>query len=226
MKDIDIREVLFDYLDEKYGRIRILEEKVIYGSRADAIGIIDDKIIGFEIKSDNDSYTRLKTQIKDYEKYCDECYLVVGKKHEKHANEHVPSYWGILVADENEVILQREASVCPKVKIKYQLDMLWRREIDAMVLSLAYPAYKSYSKAKVEERIIEKTDPFVLKHLITEILFNRDYTIFDKDESDKKYRKTKTGITVKNKKKRRKEPNLRVSKVVGKKKRKVSRKNT
>ena len=226
MKDIDIREVLFDYLDEKYGKIRILEEKVIYGSRADAIGIIDDKIIGFEIKSDNDSYTRLKTQIKDYEKYCDECYLVVGKKHEKHANEHVPSYWGILVADENEVILQREASVCPKVKIKYQLDMLWRREIDAMVLSLAYPAYKSYSKAKVEERIIEKTDPFVLKHLITEILFDRDYTIFDKNESDKKYRKTKTGITVKNKKKRRKEPNLRVSKVIRKKKRKVSRKNT
>ena len=226
MKDIDIREVLFDYLDEKYGRIRILEEKVIYGSRADVIGIIEDKIIGFEIKSDNDSYTRLKTQIKDYEKYCDECYLVVGKKHEKHANEHVPSYWGILVADENEVILQREASVCPKVKIKYQLDMLWRREIDAMVLSLAYPAYKSYSKAKVEERIIEKTDPFVLKHLITEILFDRDYTIFDKNESDKKYRKTKTGITVKNKKKRRKEPNLRVSKVIRKKKRKVSRKNT
>lgn len=67
MKDIDIREVLFDYLDETYGRIRILEEKVIYGSRADAIGIIEDLIIGFEIKSDSDSYQRLRSQIKDYE---------------------------------------------------------------------------------------------------------------------------------------------------------------
>lgn len=226
MKDIDIREVLFDYLDETYGRIRILEEKVIYGSRADAIGIIEDLIIGFEIKSDSDSYQRLRSQIKDYEKYCDKCYLVVGKKHEIHAKEHVPSYWGIIVADENGVTLQREALECPKVKIKYQLDMLWRREIDDMVLSLSYPAYKSYSKAKVMERILEKTDKAVLKHLITEILFDRDYTIFDEDKADKKYRKTRTGITVKSIKKRRKEPDLRVSKVVRKKKRKVSRKNT
>ena len=41
MLDQEMREPLFDYLDENFGKIRILEEKVIRGSRADVLGVLD-----------------------------------------------------------------------------------------------------------------------------------------------------------------------------------------
>lgn len=62
MYDIDIREPLFDYLDERYGKNRILEEKTMGRSRADVIMIIEYEWIGLEIKSDFDTYSRLKRQ--------------------------------------------------------------------------------------------------------------------------------------------------------------------
>ena len=71
MYDIDIREPLFDYLDERYGKNRILEEKTMGRSRADVIMIIEYEWIGLEIKSDSDTYSRLKRQTRDYNKFCD-----------------------------------------------------------------------------------------------------------------------------------------------------------
>ncbi len=63
LHDPQIRELLFDYLDEKYGKIRIFEEKNIKSSRADIIAVIDGSILGMEIKSDFDSYARLSAQV-------------------------------------------------------------------------------------------------------------------------------------------------------------------
>ena len=57
------------------------------------------QLIGLEIKSDADTYERLKRQIRDYNKYCDVNYVVVGKSHEKHVEEHIPSWWGIIVVE-------------------------------------------------------------------------------------------------------------------------------
>ena len=41
LHDKDIREPLFDYLEEKYGRIRILEEKTTGRARADCVMITE-----------------------------------------------------------------------------------------------------------------------------------------------------------------------------------------
>ena len=78
LKDKDIREPLFDYLEEVYGKTRIIEEKMMGRSRADVIMIITDALVGLEIKSDADTYTRLESQIKDYDKYFDYNIVVVG----------------------------------------------------------------------------------------------------------------------------------------------------
>ena len=72
MLDADIREPLFEYLELRYGKVRILEEKNIGKSRADVLAITDSVLIGLEIKSDGDSYTRLKSQIRNYNKYAPE----------------------------------------------------------------------------------------------------------------------------------------------------------
>ena len=52
--DKDIREPLFEFLEERYGKVRILEEKTVGRSRADVVMVIPEKIVGIEIKSDAD----------------------------------------------------------------------------------------------------------------------------------------------------------------------------
>ena len=58
--DKDIREPLFFFLEETYGKVRFFEEKIIGKSRADIMMVTEGALIGIEIKSDADTYARLK----------------------------------------------------------------------------------------------------------------------------------------------------------------------
>ena len=68
LHDRDIREPLFEFLEETYGRIRILEEKTMGKSRADIVMVTPEYLYGIEIKSDADTYARLARQVKDYDR--------------------------------------------------------------------------------------------------------------------------------------------------------------
>ena len=96
LKDKDIREPLFDFLEDTYGKVRIIEEKTMGRSRADLVMVTEKSLVGIEIKSDADTYARLATQVKDYDKYYDCNIAVVGSSHGIHIKEHVPEYWGII----------------------------------------------------------------------------------------------------------------------------------
>ena len=94
LHDKDIREPLFDFLEETYGKIRILEEKTTGRARADVVMITEDKLYGIEIKSDADTYARLKKQVRNYDLYYDRNIVVVGSSHGSHIAEHVPGIGG------------------------------------------------------------------------------------------------------------------------------------
>lgn len=83
MLEMEMKDAFFWYLDSKYEKVRVIEEKVIGKSRADVVAVLPDRIIGYELKSDSDSYQRLLTQVKDYDKFFDFNYLVVGESHKK-----------------------------------------------------------------------------------------------------------------------------------------------
>ena len=67
MYDKDIREPLFEFLEEYYGKVRIIEEKKMGRSRADVVMVLPSAVCGLEIKSDADTYARLSRQVKDYD---------------------------------------------------------------------------------------------------------------------------------------------------------------
>ncbi len=97
--DKDIREPLFEFLEETYGKIRIIEEKAMGRSRADVVMVTPDLLYGIEIKSDADTYARLKRQVRDYDLYYDCNYAVVGTSHAMHISEHLPAWWGIITVE-------------------------------------------------------------------------------------------------------------------------------
>ena len=100
LHDADIREPLFEFLEEKYGKVRIIEEKQMGRSRADVVMVLPEAVAGIEIKSDADSYVRLGRQVKDYDRYFDYNWLVVGSTHAMSSREHVPEWWGIISAEQ------------------------------------------------------------------------------------------------------------------------------
>ena len=98
--DKDIREPLFDFLEDRYGKIRIIEEKRMGRSRADVVMVMAEALMGIEIKSDADTYARLKRQVKDYNRFFDSNIVAVGSTHAAHIEEHVPAWWGIITVEE------------------------------------------------------------------------------------------------------------------------------
>ncbi len=183
LKDKDIREPLFDFFDEKFGKVRIIEEKQIAKSRADVMLVLEETLVGVEIKSDADTYTRLARQIKDYNKFFDYNYVVVGSSHSKHVDEHIPEYWGIIVAteDEGDIKFQilREPGINKRAqktyKMKRKLSILWRPELARIQEINNMPKYKQKSKDFVITKIMEKVPWELLHKQISEELFQRDY---------------------------------------------------
>lgn len=209
MNDAQMREPLFDYLEEFYGKIRILEEKNTGSSRADVIGVIDGALLGFEIKSDADSYTRLPTQTRDYDLFCDYNYLVIGKSHVKHAHEHIPGHWGILVVREEEdgsvtVEMDQLPARNDNALLKNQLGFLWRPELEELLAKNSLPGYRYKSKQFVQEKLLVKVPEEELRHQITDILFERDYNeLLEKIAQVRAERALKRGKTAGTRKKRK-----------------------
>ncbi|MBO4750071.1 MAG: sce7726 family protein [Lachnospiraceae bacterium] len=196
LKDKDIREPLFGFLEETYGKVRILEEKIVGRSRADVVMVVPDGVYGLEIKSDADTYARLADQVKDYDGYFDRNIVVVGTSHGEHVPEHVPPYWGIitveLVDGEYDFYVLRWPEPNPKRKWKKKLSLLWRPELAQLQEWNGMPKYKELGKTKVSDKILERVPELiseeVLNRQVSELLFERDYSKVE--ETLAEYRKS------------------------------------
>lgn len=191
--DKDIREGLFDFLDETYGKNRILEEKRIGRSRADVVMVTLTAIYGIEIKSDADTYTRLERQIRDYDRFYDYNYVVAGSRHAMHIEEHVPESWGIITVDEldgqADFYILRRPTENPKLQWKRKLSLLWRSELAHIQKLNHMHLYKQKSKEFVIGKILEKVPLEILGIQMCEELFQRDYNMIG--DIIKEYRKNR-----------------------------------
>ena len=208
--DKDIREPLFDFLEERYGKVRILEEKTVGNSRADVVMVIPDKIVGIEIKSD----------------------AVVGSTHAGHVAEHVPDYWGIISVEEYDTGIKsdtggkpdaegleagvsdklthkidfyvvREMQPNPRADLLRTIRILWRPELAHIQETYSLPMYKGKSKDFVRTLIVDRLPAEIVHHEISEILFERDYAaMIEQIQEFRKAQAAKRGKTVRRKKKR------------------------
>ena len=209
--DKDIREPLFDYLEERYGKVRILQEKRTGKSRADVIMVTEHGLYGLEIKSDADTYTRLESQVADYDRFFDYNFVVAGSRHGQHVEEHVPPHWGIITVEETEedkevdFYLLRDAKPNPNLDIYEKITILWRPEVAHIQEKNGLYKYAGKSKRYVMDYLIEALPEELLWPQVYEELFERDYTAIrdqinayraehgQKARRRKKYRRRKSG---------------------------------
>lgn len=210
LKDKDIREPLFDFLEERFGKNRILEEKNMgVSSRADVVMVLPSQLIGIEIKSDVDSYVRLDSQVSDYDRCFDGNIIVVGSSHALHVEEHVPDYWGIISVEEDaeealDFYVVREMKENPKLNPKEKLRFLWRPELAHIQEKYGLYKYAGKSKDFVQDYLLESVSPEDLAREISEELFERDYTkIHEQINAYRKAHGQKPRIRRKRRKRRR-----------------------
>ena len=185
LHDADIRDELCEYIEQKYGKVRFFEELTMGKSRADIVVVTERGLIGVEIKSDADTYERLSRQVKDYDRFFDYNYVVVGTSHAHHIREHVPEYWGVITVEpdgkELDFYLLREPEISPKVKLTNQLSLLWRREFAALQQKNGLYKYPGKSKMYVKKYLMESVPAEELKKQMIDVLFERDYSIFEQE---------------------------------------------
>ena len=179
--DKDIREPLFDFLEEKFGKVRIFEEKRTGRARADVVMVTPTDLYGIEIKSDADTYTRLAGQVEEYNLHYDKNIIVVGTTHALHVKDHVPEWWGIITVEIDEsgnpdFYVLKEATENPKVDPALKIQFLWRPELAHILEKTNLPTYKWESKAFVQGKLMEKVPGEILWPLAYDELFERDYT--------------------------------------------------
>ncbi|WP_434311744.1 sce7726 family protein [Hominifimenecus sp. rT4P-3] len=198
LKDKEIREPLFEFLDETFGKVRIIEEKTIGRSRADVLMVMENALVGIEIKSDADTYERLARQVRDYNSFFDYNIVAVGTSHAAHIAEHVPDWWGIITIEEidgkADFYYYRKIQPNPKaIDQKRQLGFLWRPELAHIQEQNGLAKYQRQSKRFVIGKILEEVEEATLKRQICEELFERDYNEIAEKIADFKKSKRNTG---------------------------------
>lgn len=194
--DKDIREPLFDFFEEIYGKIRIFEEKTMGKSRADIVMVTSEALYGIEIKSDADTYARLGRQVKDYDLYYDYNYAVVGTSHAHHIREHLPEWWGVITVEfvngKADFYILRKPLPNPQMNWKKKISILWRPEIAHIQELNGLPKYKEKSKLFVQEKLLEKIPQEILQVQLCAELFERDYTTISKEIQEFRVQNNKT----------------------------------
>ncbi|MBQ6468869.1 MAG: sce7726 family protein [Lachnospiraceae bacterium] len=195
LKDSDIREPLFDFLENTYGKIRIIEEKTMGRSRADIVMVTPEELYGIEIKSDADTYGRLESQVRDYDRFFDRNIAVVGTSHAMHIHEHIPEHWGIITVEAGDpkpdFYFLRRPGKNPEMDWEKKLSVLWKPELAQIQEWNGMPKYKEKSRQfvarKIAERIPDRIREDTLRGQVSGILFERDYSTVD--ETLREYRK-------------------------------------
>jgi len=182
MNDSEIREELCNYLDEQFNKVRIMDEFVIGKSRADIV-TVTNKLTGFEIKGDTDTYIRLPLQIKEYTRFFQENYLVVGKSHKKSAEKHIPKEWGLFLIymdnDDPKIEMIRASKPSKKrIIIWNQLGLLWRNELVNILQKNGLKKCSGQTKLFIRRLLWKNVLQEKLLEQICEELFERDWTIF------------------------------------------------
>lgn len=105
MRDPEIRRQLRHRLENEFGNdstTLILDELGVCCGRVRAdMAVVNGELKGFEIKSDQHTLLRLRSQASIYGRVFDTISIVVAAKHMEKVGKIVPSWWGILVAEKS-----------------------------------------------------------------------------------------------------------------------------
>lgn len=182
IEEQEIRGALLDQLSthRKRGN-KVLEEFRIErgGARID-VAEIGKHLVGYEIKSDKDSFARFSNQIHAYNRVFDRINLVCGPVLLDVAEKIIPSWWGIVVAERLtngsiQLSVRRNASANPMQDAFSLASLLWKEEALEALLSLDTKAPKGESLHTLWSRLATNLSVGNIRSVVAETLLKRQY---------------------------------------------------
>jgi len=147
-------------------------------SRAD-IAVINGSLIGYEIKSDNDSLLRLKQQVQAYDSVFNKSYIIVSHRYQKIIHKYIPEFWGIIISEKSKknVVnfnLARKAYKNKKTKPIFIARLLWRTEVIEILKNCKVSSkFLRQPREILYESLIEIYNTKALQKIIIKYLKNR-----------------------------------------------------
>lgn len=146
--------------------------------RAD-IAVINGHLIGYEIKSDEDTLYRLPEQVKGYSDVFDRVTVVVGMKHADMVSTIVPYWWGIMVVRKGirgGILFEssRTGQINRDVNLFSVAQLLWKNEVSNILAKFGVPSKKlRLSRSELYHLLVELLNPIDLRHQVRDCLRSR-----------------------------------------------------
>jgi hypothetical protein len=146
--------------------------------RAD-IAVINARFTGYEIKSDEDSLSRLPRQITGYNRVFDYAHIVATDRHLEKAMAMVPNWWGVIrVWKDTQGDLRtrtvRKGSLNPKRSSIALARLLWRDEVLTILKELGMSgASLRRERAKLYRSLVQRLSMDDLALLVTKCFRSR-----------------------------------------------------
>ena len=139
-------------------------------SRVD-IAVINGKMHGYEIKSEQDTLERLPMQMDSYNKVFDKMTIVTGEKHLDKVTDIIPEWWGIyyITENKNKLVLKkkRSAKINRNIDILEVAQLLWRDELIKLLNSYDITkGLKSKTRLALSKLVSEKIPPKDVKDFV------------------------------------------------------------
>ena len=116
MNEKELIDLLEKYFEEKDKSCIIKREAPFGSSRFDMFILSGETLIGVEIKGDQDSFGRLRTQLLDYIYTCDYVYIATN---EKHLPTSVPPFIGWLAVRNGKIVELKKPTKIPDRNMEF-----------------------------------------------------------------------------------------------------------
>ncbi|WP_321368598.1 sce7726 family protein [uncultured Desulfuromusa sp.] len=180
MEEHEIRSSLLSYLAVNApDRSKVQEEfRIECGRSRIDVAVIDSTLIGYEIKSEKDTFVRFSNQIHAYNRVFDQINLVCSASHARLAEEVVPSWWGLIVAERGkdgdiQLVTAREARTNTQQEPFSLASLLCKDEAIAVLTAKAQEIPKKASSHTLREYIVKALPIEQIKSVVTKSLLCR-----------------------------------------------------
>lgn len=160
--DKDVRHAFYEYIRVRmHGSMFIHELAFQAGKEEGRIDIVavNEQLHGFEIKSDADSLTRLRRQVRIYGKVMNQMSMVVTMRHLKGTLRAIPAYWGVYTYALGAIAEYREPQYNPKMDARSLAGLLWKDSALQLLSEAGLErGFARKAKGVLHDRISEQVD--------------------------------------------------------------------
>lgn len=166
MKDIDIRTTLLTYLKKKYQKhdpqcLVVDELGLCQGDARIDMAVVNGKLHGYEIKSEEDTLNRLPSQITTYMKTLDYVTVVANSKHYAGLIKILPKECGIMIASEADGHIHlktvKKSLKNRSVEPVSLAQLLWKNEVISFLENMGIRGIKSKPRKILWQLLAQNT---------------------------------------------------------------------